>query len=173
MRRKGHANAPQSDSRNNRPGRIRRQIRSIVADCRKAIYSRASYPHPNAGHHFVMKRILIAILTPVLFTLSSYAGELWKEENGSYVSTDWNSVVTLYNTKHGTSRYRAIRDLLIARGILQPCYPGQVVEATGYSEGIATIVDGNGNVFYIQQEDFVRYLGARGTHNNPPYSDIE
>ena len=120
-----------------------------------------------------MKTLLITLLTLGMFAVSSYAGDLWKVEIGSYVSADWDSLVTLYNAKHGTNRYRAIRDLLITRGILQLCYPGQVVEAISYSGGIATIVDGNGNTFYIPQEDFVRYLGARHTYDPPTYSDIE
>ena|SRR5271166_3782078 len=111
-----------------------------------------------------MKEILITLITLGMFIVSSYAGDLWKVENGSYVSTDYNSLVWLYNTRHGTDHYRAIRDLLIERGTLLPCSPGMVVEAISYQGGVATIMDTQGNIGYIPQEDFVRYLGARHTN---------
>jgi hypothetical protein len=108
-----------------------------------------------------MKRSIIAVLTAGLLTVSAHAGDLWKVENCSYVSTDLRSLITLFNTQHGTNRYRAIRDLLIDQGTLFPCSPGEVVEAISYRGGIATIVTGDGTVAYIPQEDFVRYLGNR------------
>ena len=108
-----------------------------------------------------MKRFLLTLLTLGMFIVSSYSGDLWKVESGSYVSNDYNSLVWLYITRHGTDRYRAIRDLLIVRGTLLPCSPGMVVEAISYQDGVATITDNQGNIGYIPQEDFVRYLGAR------------
>ncbi len=111
----------------------------------------------------IMKRILLTLLTVGLLSLNTYAGDLWKVENGSYISSDLNSLVVLYNTKHGTNRYRAIRDYFIARGTLTPCYSGMVVEAFSYQGGVATIIGSNGSIGYIPQEDFIGYLGNRQT----------
>ena len=110
-----------------------------------------------------MKKSLITILIAGLVTLSAYGGDLWQVESGSYYSTDFNSLVMLYNTLHGTNRYRAIRDVLIAQGTLRPCYPGQIVEAIAYNGGVATIIGRDGTHYYIPQEDFTRFLGNRLT----------
>jgi hypothetical protein len=97
-----------------------------------------------------------------MHAVTAQASDLYTVENGSYVSTDFQSLSLLLHTQHGTNRYRAIRDILISQGSLTPCDPGQVVEVIAYDgDGIATILGHYGQTFYIPQEDFVRLLGSR------------
>ena len=109
-----------------------------------------------------MKNLFLIITAVAAIAITAQAGDLYTVENGSYVSTDFQSSSLLLHTQHGTNHYRAIRDILISQGTLIPCDPGQVVEVTTYNgDGIATILGRYDQTFYIPQEDFVRLLGSR------------
>ena len=109
-----------------------------------------------------MKKTSLLLTAVAIIAITAQASDLYTVENGSYVSTDFQSLSLLLHTQHGTNRYRAIRDILISQGTLIPCDPGQVVEVINYNgDGIATILGRHDQTFYIPQEDFVRLLGSR------------
>jgi hypothetical protein len=109
-----------------------------------------------------MKELFLLLTAVAAIAITAKASDLYTVENGSYVSTDFQSLSLLLHTQHGTNRYRAIRDILISQGTLIPCEPGQVVEVITYNgNGIATILGRHDQTFYIPQEDFVRLLGSR------------
>src|SRR5580704_1313608 len=76
---------------------------------------------------YYMKKIFLLLTAVAIIAITAQASDLYTVENGSYVSTDFQSLSLLLHTQHGTNRYRAIRDILISQGTLIPCDIGQVV----------------------------------------------
>jgi hypothetical protein len=86
-----------------------------------------------------MSKLFILLISLAAITLTAKAGDLYKVEKGSYVSTDFQSLNLLLHTQHGTNRYRAIRDVLISQGTLIPC--DSVVEVIIYRRGYFDIIE--------------------------------
>jgi hypothetical protein len=84
---------------------------------------------------YYMKKIFLLLTAVAAIAIIAQASDFYTVENGSYVSTDFQSLSLLLHTQHGTNRYRAIRDILISQGTLIPCDPGQVVEVITYNGG--------------------------------------
>lgn len=107
-----------------------------------------------------MNKLILSLVAFATLTVAAQAGDLYRTENGSYVSTDFNSLSLLVHTRHGTNQYRAIRDVLIAQGTLTEC--ATIVEVAAFNENyIATIRGQDGQYFYLPIEDLTVYLGSR------------
>jgi hypothetical protein len=61
-----------------------------------------------------MKQLFLLLTALAAIAITAEASDLYTVENGSYFSTDFQSLSLLLHTQHGTNRYRAIRDILIS-----------------------------------------------------------
>jgi hypothetical protein len=57
-----------------------------------------------------MKKLILTLVAFTTLTLAAQAGDLYRTENGSYPSTDFNSLSLLLHTRHGTNQYRGSQE---------------------------------------------------------------